>query len=176
MLSVADFTLHQAGCRLRPACTEDAAILAAIYTDFRTQQFVGQLLTEAQAMARIAACVIANQQPEREKFYLALENSQQQLAGMLAVFDIDNTNSSLELGIMLLPDRQSPGLAKTAYSALIERAFALGFQRVFAGMQPQNLAALRLVRQCGMVQCSTTPAEVRYQISRGYINAAPADT
>ena len=166
MLTAADFALQSAGCRLRPVCAADAQELAAIYTDTRTQQFVGQLLTAEQAVARIEACAGVNQQPQLQKFYLALENPQQQLAGMLAVFDIDNANSSLELGIMLLPDRQSPGLAKTAYSALVERAFALGFQRVFAGMQPQNLAALRLVRQCGMVQCSTTPAEVRYQISR----------
>lgn len=167
MLSVADFALEQASCRLRPVYADDAAVLAAIYTDVRTQQFIGQLLSHTEAMARIEACARANQQTQLQKFYLALENSQQQLAGMLAVFDIDSVSCSLELGIMLLQGRQSPGLAKAAYSALIERAFALGFQQVFASMQPQNLAALRLVRQCGMRQCSTTPAEVRYHISRG---------
>ncbi|TXH97895.1 MAG: N-acetyltransferase [Rheinheimera sp.] len=176
MLSVADFTLQQAGCRLRPVCAADASVLVAIYTDARTQQFVGQLLTDADAIDRIAACAEANQQPQRQKFYLALENPQQQLAGMLAVFNIEPALGLLELGIMLLPGRQQPGLARTAYSALIERAFALGFFQVFASMQPQNLAALRLVRQCGMrqcdmvqcdmVQCSAKPAEVRYQISR----------
>lgn len=167
MLSVADFTLQQTGCRLRPVCTADAPVLGAIYTDARTQQFVGQLLTETDAMARIEACAGANLQPPLQKFYLALENSQQQLAGMLAVFDIEPAAGSLELGIMLLAGRQQPGLAKTAYAALIGRAFDLGFLQVFASMRPQNLAALRLVRQCGMVQCSTTPAEVRYHISRG---------
>lgn len=166
MLSAADFALQSAGCRLRPVCAADAQELAAIYTDTRTQQFVGQLLTAEQAVARIEACAGVNQQPQLQKFYLALENPQQQLSGMLAVFDISPATCTLELGIILLPGRQLPGLAKTAYSALIARAFALGFQQVFASMQPQNLAALRLVRQCGMVQCSTTPAEVRYQISR----------
>lgn len=166
MLSVADFALEQAGCRLRPVCAADAPVLAAIYTDARTQQFVGQLLPQTEAMARIEACARANQQPQLQKFYLALENPQQQLAGMLAVFDITPAAGTLELGIMLLPDRQLPGLAKTAYSTLIARAFALGFQQVFASMQPQNLAALRLVRQCGMQEYGATPAEVRYQISR----------
>lgn len=166
MLSVADFACESGGCRLRPLCVADAAMLAPIYTDARTQQFVGQLLAEADAIDRIEACIRANQQPQLEKFYLALENPQHQLAGMLAVFDIDNADSSLELGIMLLPGRQQTGLAKSAYSALIRRSFMLGFQRVYANMHPQNLAAQRLARQCGMTQCISTPAEVRYQICR----------
>lgn len=144
MLSVVDFACESGGCVLRPVCAADAPVLAAIYTDARTQQFVGQLLSQTEAMARIEACARANQQPELQKFYLALENPQQ-LAGMLAVFDIAPAAGTLELGIMLLPGRQLPGLAKTAYSALIARAFALGFQQVFASMQPQNLAALPLL-------------------------------
>lgn len=162
MLSVADFALEQAGCRLRPVCTADAPVLAAIYTDARTQQFVGQLLSQTEAMARIEACARANQQSELQKFYLALENPQQQLAGMLAVFDITPAAGTLELGIMLLPDRQQSGLAKTAYSALMQRALLLGFE-VQVSIHPENLAAIRLARQCGMQLMQSTATALRYR-------------
>lgn len=161
MLSVADFACESAGSLLRPICLADAAELAAIYTDARTQQFVGQRLAHAEARARIEACVRANQHPQLQKFYLALENPQQQLAGMLAVFAINPTENRLELGIMLLPGRQQPGLAKTAYSALMSRARALGFE-VQAGIHPQNLAAIRLARQCGMQLQHTSAEELRF--------------
>lgn len=164
MLMAADFALQSAGCRLRPVCAADAQGLAAIYTDTRTQQFVGQLLTTEQAVARIEACAGVNQQPQLQKFYLALENPQQQLSGMLAVFDISPATGTLELGIMLLPGRQQPGLAKTAYSALMQRAVILGFE-VLVNIHPQNLAALRLARQCGMqlMQNSATTLCYRYR-------------
>lgn len=162
MLSVADFALEQAGCRLRPVCAADAPVLAAIYTDARTQQFVGQLLSQTEAMARIEACARANQQSELQKFYLALENPQQQLAGMLAVFDITPAAGTLELGIMLLPDRQQSGLAKTAYSALMQRALLLGFE-VQVSIHPENLAAIRLARQCGMQLMQSTATALRYR-------------
>jgi RimJ/RimL family protein N-acetyltransferase len=161
MLSVADFADKSGGCLLRPICLADAAELAAIYTDARTQQFVGQLLPHAEALARIEACVSANQQPQLQKFYLALENPQQQLVGMLAVFAINAAERTLELGIMLLPGRQQPGLAKTAYSALMSRARALGFA-VQASIHPQNLAAIRLARQCGMQLQHTSAQELRF--------------
>ena len=162
MLSVADFALEQAGCRLRPVCAADAPVMAAIYTDARTQQFVGQLLSQTEAMARIEACARANQQSELQKFYLALENPQQQLAGMLAVFDITPAAGTLELGIMLLPDRQQSGLAKTAYSALMQRALLLGFE-VQVSIHPENLAAIRLARQCGMQLMQSTATALRYR-------------
>lgn len=166
MVTAADFSFQLSQCRVRPVREADAPVLAAIYRDARTQQFVGQLLSEAAAVGRIKACARANQNSDMQKFYLALENSEQQLAGMLAVFDIQPDRSRVELGIMLLPDRQQAGLAKAAYAGLIQRALALGFAQVQAGFAPQNLAALRLVRLCGMQQLSATPAEVRYQISR----------
>lgn len=164
MLTAADFALQSAGCRLRPVCAADAQELAAIYTDTRTQQFVGQLLTAEQAVARIETCAGVNQQPQLQKFYLALENPQQQLSGMLAVFDISPATCTLELGIMLLPGRQQPGLAKTAYSALMQRAVTLGFE-VQVNIHPQNLAALRLARQCGMqlMKSSATALCYRYR-------------
>lgn len=162
MLSVADFALEQAGCRLRPVCAADAPVLAAIYTDARTQQFVGQLLPHADALVRIEACASANQQPQLQKFYLALENPQQQLAGMLAVFDIQPAAATLELGIMLLPGRQQPGLAKTAYSALMQRALQHGFE-VQVSIHPENLAAIRLARQCGMELLQSAATALRYR-------------
>ncbi|WP_348732899.1 GNAT family N-acetyltransferase [Rheinheimera texasensis] len=162
MLSVADFALEQAGCRLRPVCAADAPVMAAIYTDARTQQFVGQLLSQTEAMARIEACARANQQSELQKFYLALENPQQLLAGMLAVFDVTPAAGTLELGIMLLPDRQQAGLAKTAYSALMQRALLLGFE-VQVSIHPENLAAIRLARQCGMQLMQSTATALRYR-------------
>ncbi len=164
MLTAADFALQSAGCRLRPVCAADAQELAAIYTDTRTQQFVGQLLTAEQAVARIEACAGVNQQPQLQKFYLALENPQQQLSGMLAVFDISPATCTLELGIMLLPGRQQPGLAKTAYSALMQRAVTLAFE-VQVNIHPLNLAALRLARQCGMqlMKSSATALCYRYR-------------
>ncbi len=166
MLTAADFSFQTPQCRVRPVCVADAPVLAAIYSDARTQQFVGQLLPQATAVARIEVCARVSQRAELQKFYLALENSQQQLAGMLAVFDIQADASSVELGIMLLPGRQQAGLAKVAYAGLIQRAFTLGFAGVQAGIAPQNLAALRLVRLCGMQLLSVSPAEVRYCISR----------
>ncbi len=162
MLSVVDFALQQAGCRLRPVCAADTLELAVIYTDARTQQFVGQLLSQTEAVARIEACVRANQQPQLQKFYLALENPQQQLAGMLAVFDITPATGTLELGIMLLPDRQQPGLAKIAYSALMQRALILGFE-VQVSIHPENLAAIRLARQCGMQLLQSAATALRYR-------------
>ena len=73
----------------------------------------------------------------------------------------------LALVLVLLPLTAGiPGLAKAAYAGLIQQALDLGFLQVQASMQPQNLAAIRLVRQCGMQLLTAGPAEVRYQICR----------
>lgn len=169
MLQPADFAFQIDVCGVRPLREADVAGLTGIYTDPRTQQFVGQQLSETQAHARLQACLIANQQQPLQKFYLAVDNHQQQLAGMAAGFAIQQGRARLELGIMLLPRQQTPGLAKAAYGGLIQQALRLGFMQVQASMQPQNLAAVRLVRQCGMQLLAAGPAELRYQISRGAV-------
>jgi RimJ/RimL family protein N-acetyltransferase len=166
MLQPGDFAFQTDVAVVRPLQAADVAGLSGIYTDPRTQQFVGQLLSERQACARLQACLIANQQQPLQKFYLAVENSRQQLAGMAAGFALQPDRAWLELGIMLLPGQQTPGLAKAAYAGLIQQALGLGFLQVQASMQPQNLAALRLVRQCGMQLLQVGPDEVRYQTCR----------
>ncbi|MDZ7869945.1 MAG: GNAT family N-acetyltransferase [Rheinheimera sp.] len=166
MLQPGDFAFQTDVAVVRPLQAADVAGLSGIYTDPRTQQFVGQLLSETQACARLQACLSANQQQPLQKFYLAVENNRQQLAGMAAGFALQPDRAWLELGIMLLPGLQTPGLAKSAYAGLIQQALGLGFSQVQASMQPQNLAALRLVRQCGMQLLTAGPAEVRYQICR----------
>lgn len=144
----------------------DVATLIPLYTDVRTQQFVGQLLSDEAAQHRLQACCEANSRPAATQFYLAIEGRNGQLAGLAAVFDIRATEAALELGIMLLPGAQSPGLAKSAYAALIQSAFSAGFKAVYATMAPQNYAALRLVRQCAMQPDSATADAVRYCIRR----------
>ena len=166
MLKPAHFAFHIEQCIVRPLCVADLPGLTGLYTDPRTQQFVGQLLTETAAIARLQACLRANQQSPLQQVYLAVENQRQQLAGMAAGFALQPDRAWLELGIMLLPGLQAPGLAKAAYAGLIQQALDLGFLQVQASMQPQNLAAIRLVRQCGMQLLTAGPAEVRYQICR----------
>lgn len=166
MLRPEHFAFQTALCTVRPLSDADLPGLTGLYTDPRTQQFVGQLLTEATAISRLQACLRSNQRLPLQQVYLTVENQRQQLAGMAAGFAIQPDSSWLELGIMLLPGLQAPGLAKAAYAGLIRQALGLGFVQVQASMQPQNLAALRLVRQCGMQLLAAGPAEVRYQICR----------
>lgn len=166
MLHPGDFAFQTDVAVVRPLQAADVAGLSPIYTDPRTQQFVGQLLSETQACARLQACLLANQQQPLQKFYLAVDNNRQQLAGMAAGFALQPDRVWLELGIMLLPGQQTPGLAKAAYAGLIQQALGLGFLQVQASMQPQNLAAIRLARQCGMQLLQAGPDEVRYQTCR----------
>jgi len=166
MLKPEHFAFQIDHCIVRPLCGADLPGLTGLYTDPRTQQFVGQLLTETAAMTRLQACLRANQQLPLQQVYLAVENQRQQLAGMAAGFSLQPDRAWLELGIMLLPGLQAPGLAKAAYTGLIQQALDLGFLQVQASLQPQNLAALRLVRQCGMQLLQAGPDEVRYQTCR----------
>ena len=86
MLKPAHFAFHIEHCIVRPLCVADLPGLTGLYTDPRTQQFVGQLLTETAAIARLQACLRANQQSPLQQVYLAVENQRQQLAGMAAGF------------------------------------------------------------------------------------------
>lgn len=165
MLVPQQFTFDNAWCQVRPLDSADFSAISGIYTDGRTQQFVGQHLSEAAALARLQACLQANAQRPLRQVYLTVL-SQQQPAGVLAGFAMQPHLATIELGIMLLPGSQRPGLAKAAFGGLIQQVFALGFWQVQASMQPQNLAAQRLVRQCGMHRMTADQRELRYQISR----------
>lgn len=57
-----------------------------------------------------------------------------------------------EFGVVMRPDAQGKGLARRALALLVERAFADGFHRLYADIDPENAASIRLFERAGFTR------------------------
>lgn len=73
-----------------------------------------------------------------------------ELLGDLGVHFPADTDSAIEFGISLRPDRQGRGYAREAMSAMLDLAFgAWGYRRSVGSVDPRNVASIALLESLG---------------------------
>lgn len=140
--------------QLRPISTADAPLLQQLYADAKQTQFIqgAATLDPSHLLSRMLK---VTQQPQpRYTYWVAIDPLTQQPFGLLSATAIDWHSSQAELGIMLLPQQQARGVAKQAFLLWMDTLRAMGIHHFYSQMHPDNHAAKRLVRQCGMTPCA----------------------
>lgn len=140
--------------QLRPLAAADAPLLQQLYTDAKQMQFIADAATvDAAQLLRRMLKAMQHQSP-RYAYWVVIDTPTQAPLGLLSATAINWTAGQAELGIMLLPKQQARGVAKSAFLLLMDTLAAMGIRHFFSQMHPDNHAAKRLVRQCGMTPCT----------------------
>ena len=83
------------------------------------------------------------------------EENQALPVGAIDLFDFDPGNSRAGVGITILEEYRSQGIAGTALNILIDYAFNhLGLHQLYCNIEEKNTASLNLFRNKGFVECA----------------------
>jgi RimJ/RimL family protein N-acetyltransferase len=156
-------TITTARLRLRPWCDEDADFLLDLESRWDVVQFLGAhptvMSTREEALASIARRralshpihgIWAVTAADRVIGNLLLKPIQLSAGERPAVPD------EVEIGWHFHPNAWGHGYATEAASAVIERAFAQGLDRVLAVTHPENRASQAVCRRLGMTHLGQT--------------------
>ncbi|MFB7619222.1 GNAT family N-acetyltransferase [Kitasatospora sp. NPDC056181] len=139
--------------RLRRFSREDAPVLARYRSDPCVARYQSwrSPIDRAEAEAIVAGYLTEN--PDGPGFFqYAIERSQRPgLIGDLAVA-IETGGGRATVGITLAPDVHHRGYATEAMTAVADRLFAAGVQRITAGCDARNTASAKLLRRVGFEQ------------------------
>lgn len=150
--AVTDFIVECPPLLLRPIAPSDFATLCNLYTNAQIQQFIAPALTLAAATQRCAAMQAANAKPSADKYYLTIaEKVTQSVIGIFAVFHLNASTASCEIGLMLVKTAQGRGIARHALVAMLQHLQQhFGIAKIHSLIHQQNLPTIRLARQCHM--------------------------
>lgn len=149
--------------QLRPISAADAPLLQQLYADAKQTQFISAA-TSIQPPQLLGRMLKAMQDTApRYSYWVPIHSQTQQPLGLLSATAINWTTAQAELGIMLLPEQQARGVAKQAFLLWMDTLRAMGIHHFYSQMHPDNHAAKRLVRQCGM-----TPCAAQHQTNPGF--------
>lgn len=81
------------------------------------------------------------------------------LIGFLNDVEIGEVN--IELGYVIHPDQHGKGYATEALKAVINYLFQQGYQEILTGAFEENIASIKVMKKCGMVQIKKTE-EIEY--------------
>jgi RimJ/RimL family protein N-acetyltransferase len=70
--------------------------------------------------------------------------------------DVEMCKSTIELGYVIHPDFHGLGFATEALNAVIDYLFNRGYQEIYAGAFENNIASMKVMKKCGMVQIPKT--------------------
>ena len=90
---------------------------------------------------------------EAGKFVRAIADSEG-LVGFLNHTDIQGRQ--IELGYVIHPRYQGRGFMTQALKLAIEELFSLGYREILTGAFSSNLASIRVMEKCGMMQMEKT--------------------
>jgi ribosomal-protein-alanine N-acetyltransferase len=143
--------------KLRPFAPDDAEQAFAIFGDREVMQYSVSGIDEtlSQTAARIAGYL---QDHQRDGFGLwaMVDRGPGHLVGVGGLRRLEHGNE-VELYYRLRRNRWGQGLATEAASALIDRGFSeLGLRRIFAFIDPANLASQRVALRVGMAYVEDT--------------------
>lgn len=161
------------GCpqwQVRPLLSADEAGFVSLYQDARVQLFIGPVLDAELARALLQSCLAANLLPAG-KAYLSVLSAGRML-GLLALNWPVPAEPAVELGIVLSSEGQRRRLAQPVFQGLMQQVFRCGLQRVDACIHRDNLAALRLARQCGLTLLMHSAGHTREQLCFSALAAA----
>jgi ribosomal-protein-alanine N-acetyltransferase len=140
--------------RLRPFTAADHDAIHAVYADPQVMRWVGhgahRTLAETERALRGYADSLA---ARGYGFVAVVERSSGAVVGDAGLHPLAGRGPDVELGYTLARAVWGRGYATETAGALVEHAFgALGFPRVMAQVEPDNLASRRVLEKLGMTE------------------------
>lgn len=134
--------LHGARVTLRPLTIDDAPALYIAHSDPAVHLFWSEPAHASldQTRAYIAATIAKSAS-------WAITEAGGEALGRISVFTLRDGVG--EIGLLIRRDAQGKGLMSDALRAVIDHAFASGFHRLVADIDPDNAASLRLFERAG---------------------------
>ncbi|MBL8549473.1 MAG: GNAT family N-acetyltransferase [Hyphomonadaceae bacterium] len=140
------------GVVLRPLEASDSASLHVAHADPMVHHFWSSPAHATLAETE-AYCVATIAMPGAEVWAITETDSSEnggEARGRVALFKLRDGVG--EFGIVMRRDAQGKGLAGRAIALLVERAFGNGFHRLFADIDPENVASIRLFERAGFTR------------------------
>jgi RimJ/RimL family protein N-acetyltransferase len=133
---------------LRPFRTDDADVLTRYRNDAETARYQSWPLPYTSEMARRLVTEMAYLDWPNDDWYQIAIDHDGALIGDVAV-GRTHGGSMAEIGYTLAPSARGAGLATEAVRAVVSQLFAEGVHRVYAGLDPANVASAKLLRRLG---------------------------
>lgn len=156
LLSPKSFSWETERLCLRPMVEGDEALFRALYTDPETMRFIGTPLSDEQ-MTRKFRKILGDmqRQPFKCLFLVILEKASQLPLGICGMPQFNHDAIRQEVGLVLIKQARSRGIAREGLAALVNRIFATcsSVDEVWAQFSTENLAAQQLVVAVGFSAC-----------------------
>jgi RimJ/RimL family protein N-acetyltransferase len=139
---------------LRPFTAADHDAIHAVYADPEVMRWVGHGAHRTPAETARALRGYADALAARGYGFVAVvERSSGAVVGDAGLHPLAGRGPDVELGYTLARAAWGRGYATETAAALVEHAFgALGFPRVMAQVEPDNLASRRVLEKLGMTE------------------------
>lgn len=138
--------------RLRGPRADDAAALFAIFGDVRVARYWSRPPMQDIGEARERIAQIQASMDERKLINWAIADETDALVGTCTLFAFDPAHRRAEIGYALHPDHWGRGLASEAATLALDWAVGtVGFHRIDASIDPDNLASRALLHRLGFV-------------------------
>lgn len=147
-----DPTIATSRLRLDRLVPTDAPVLFAYRGDEAVARYQGWRLKDEGEAARFIddQSRLAFLTPDSWAQLAIRDRSTGELLGDLGVHFPADTDSPIEFGISLRPDRQGKGYAREAMSAMLDLAFRTwGYRRSVGSVDPRNVASIALLESLG---------------------------
>jgi ribosomal-protein-alanine N-acetyltransferase len=149
--------LRTARLLLRPPCPEDADAYVVLASDPDFAAYGSRRAPDREATVRALARIIATPWERRPEFAVLLAG---QVIGRVSL-DIDAVNQIAALGYGIARPHWGQGLASEAAGAMVDYAFnVLGLAKVWARVDPRNVASVRVLEKLGMQHEGTLRSHV----------------
>lgn len=155
-LCLKSFTWETERLCLRSLAEGDEALFHELYTDPETMRFIGTPLSVEQATLKFGKTLGAmRRRPFKCLFLTILEKTSQLPLGICGMPQFDSDAIRQEVGLVLVRQARSKGIAREGLAALVNRIFAMSsVEEVWAQFSAENLAAQQLVVAVGFHACN----------------------
>lgn len=146
---VIDWGFETLRVRGRLIAADDRALYRALYTDPSVMDKIGAVMTETDVDVLLEKVCRCNAQPSMIALYWRLsDRASDAPIGQLSAIRAVETPSRIELGLMLLPDRQGQRFGSEVLAhivdCLMDHRWGLGIDTVMACSSPANAGVNRL--------------------------------
>lgn len=151
LLESSKFDFKWRHLHIKPISDNDLQLYLDLYCSQRVMRFIGEVLTEEEAIVSFRHALSYNTQPEGNRLFLTVKHSEDiSPAGIVSISNLDRGNNIAELGSILAPSYHGRFIGKESVIALMQHiARTLGVDHFLLDISPKNLPALRAARIMG---------------------------
>lgn len=144
---------------VRPVVTADTAELAEIALNPNVRRLTGlfpKLETETEVQNFVTECLVGSENPPISPRYprawSVIEKESGKIAGLIVFVAYSDRHRKAEIGYAFNPNYWSHGYATEACQTIVQAAFNAGLVRVYATVDPENIASERVLQKSAMTQ------------------------